>query len=428
LCASPASAQGAAPRGPTGGLFGPTRSDVGSRDRLNFTFETAEGYDTAVPVSFRSQVPQDAQADGWSTIFAAHSDYQRKGSTLEIAGTARSAVRYYHAIDRLDTLGQAAGLGIGIKLPKQTNFKVDSTAAYSPSYLYQLFPVGTPPALGEAIPTNPDYQIADHESYTYRTRAELSFGSRLGTMLTTSGEFNRTEFNNESAPRAPQEFYETGIKLSHGGRGGGVSAGYYYRGGRFRFDGFTAEHRVSIGGEYSTALSRTRRATVRFTLTPSRLDVPPEALRRVADEEASGPLYRLNGEAGFTYPFRVNWRMSATYRREVEYLPIFLQPVFSDGARAELSGLISRRLDLAVRAAYAEGASVFQTQSKTIETYTGEVMVRFALKRWVALCTEYLFYEYDLGSQALVQPGLPGKFKQHGVRVGFQLFLETLGR
>ena len=94
-------------------------------------------------------------------------------------------------------MGQAAGLGIGIKLPKQTNFKVDSTAAYSPSYLYQLFPVGTPPALGEAIPTNPDYQIADHESYTYRTRAELSFGSRLGTMLTTSGEFNRTEFEQE---------------------------------------------------------------------------------------------------------------------------------------------------------------------------------------------------------------------------------------
>ena len=127
-----------------------------------FTFETAEGFDTDLPVALRSRVPQEFQTDGWSTLFAASSDYARRGRTLEIAGTVSSAIRYYHEIDRLDTLSHAAGLGFAVKLPKQGNFRVDSTAAYSPSYLYQLFPVGTPPSLGASIPTNPDYRIAEN--------------------------------------------------------------------------------------------------------------------------------------------------------------------------------------------------------------------------------------------------------------------------
>ena len=200
MVATPASPQGAAPRGPAGGLFGATRAEVGARDRLTFTFQTAEGFDSELPAALRSQVPQGFQAaDGWSTLFRGSSDYARRGRTLEIAGTASSAIRYYHEIDRLDTLSHAAGLGFAIKLPKQGNFRVDSTAAYSPSYLYQLFPVGTPPSLGASIPTNPDYRIDENRSYSYRTSAALSFGSRLGTMVTTSGEFNRTEFEQQSA-------------------------------------------------------------------------------------------------------------------------------------------------------------------------------------------------------------------------------------
>lgn len=430
LVATPASPQGAVPRGPEGGLFGPTRAEVDARDRLTFTFETAEGFDTELPAEFRSRVPQELQADGWSTLFAASSQYARRGRILEIAGTASSAIRYYHEIGRLNTLSHAAGLGFAVKLPKQGNFRVDSTAAYSPSYLYQLFPVGTPPSLGASIPTNPEYRVAENRSYTYRSSAALSFGSRLGTMVTTSGEFNRTEFEQQFATRLDLEFYDVGATVAHAqGRNGGYSAGYHYRAGQFGFGGFTTEHSVTIGGEYSPALSRTRRAIFRLNLTPARLDLPVAALSRITGGEPGGPLYRLNGDASVSYPFRVNWRVAATYRRDVEYLAVLRQPVFSDGSRVELTGLISRRLDLSALAGYATGASVLLLNGgRNLETYTGEVKLRYALKRSFALYTAYLYYHYDLRGQAFLAPDLPSVFEQHGARVGFMLFLDALGK
>ena len=66
--------------------------------------------------------------------------------------------------------------------------------------------------------------------------------------------------------------------------------------------------------------------------------------------------------------------------------------------------------------------------SRNFETYTGEVKLRYALKRSFALYTAYLYYHYDLRGQALLAPDLPSVFEQHGARVGFMLFLEALGR
>ena len=46
------------------------------------------------------------------------------------------------------------------------------------------------------------------------------------------------------------------------------------------------------------------------------------------------------------YQFRLNWRATANYRRGVEYLAVLTEPMFSDGARVGLTGLISRRVDV----------------------------------------------------------------------------------
>jgi len=406
-------------------VFGPTRTEVGARDRLLFIFDVAEGFESELPPALRSRVSQGARSDGWSTLFAASSEYVRRGRTLEIAGTASSAVRYYHAIDRFETSSHAAGLGFTIRLPKQGSFRVNSTAAYSPSYLYQLFPVGTPPELGASIPATPEYRIEEHPSYSYRTSAALSFGSRLGTMVTTSGEFSRTDL--EQSTRPDHEFYDTGATVSHAfGGGHGISAAYHYRAGRLGIGELTTEHRITFGGEVSRALSPTRRTTFRATVTPARIDLPASVLRR-RDEDASGPLYRINGEASLSYPFRVNWRVAASYRRELEFLAVLREPVFSDGARVELTGLLSRRLDLWALAGYATGASAL-VSSSDLETYTGSIKLRYAIARSLALYTQYFYYHYDLRGQAFLAPELPSAFEQHGARLGLNLFLETFNR
>lgn len=428
MAGRPALSQGAAPRQPSGGLFGATRSDIGGAGKLNFMFEVAEGIDSDLPPEIRTRVPAGLETGGLSTLLAGSSDYARNGRRLQLAGSASTAFKYYQRLDRLDALSHSAGLGASVRLPKQGSLRVDQAAAYSPSYLYQLFPTPSP-ALGASIPPNPDYQIDQTESYSYATKIALAFGSARGTRLTTSGEYSRTDFERQSATRRDLETYATGANVSHSiSRSGAFDVGYQYRTGEFGFDGLTKEHRATIGGEYSPALSGSRRLTIRLSLAPAWMEVPELALATVTAGGVDRRLYTLQADASVTYPFRPNWRATATYRRGMEYLAALSEPVFSDGARTELTGLIARRVDLSALAGYATAASALSRHTQNLDTYTGEVRIRYALKRSFALYSEYLYYYYDLRGQAALAPDLPSVFEQHGVRVGFMLFIETLGR
>lgn len=431
LLAAPASSQSAAPAKPSGGLFGATRSDVASGNQLNFMFEAGEGIASDVPAAIRSQVPQSSQSDGLSTLVSLSSDFAHTGRRVNLAATASSAVRYSHQLDRVDAQNYSAGVGANVRLPKQGRLRVDQTAAYSPSYLYQLFPVGDPPALGAGVPTNPEYQIEETESYVHGTRMALVFGSPRGMQLTTSGTLSRTDFREPTATRRNLEVRETGAKFDVAmSRRSAVSVGYQYRTGEFGFGGLTKEHRVTIGTEYSPALSRTRRATIRVELSPALVEIPPafvEQISRGAESGVSTRLRRLNAEASISYPFRPNWRAAASYRRGVEYLAVLRGPVFSDGARTELRGLIGRRVELSATAGYATGASAL-SEATPFDTYTGEVRFRYALKRSVAAFSEYQYYFYDMRGQTGLAPDLPSVFEQQTVRVGLVLRIEALGK
>jgi hypothetical protein len=311
-------------------------------------------------------------------------------------------------------------------LPKST-LRIDQSAAYSPSYLYQLFP-GEDLSLGEAIPANPEYQILATDSYSYRTQAALSFGSARGTQVTTSGGFNRTDFQEETRSRFDLEVVEAGVRVSRRlAPSRALSGGYKYRSGEFGLGGPTTEHQLSIGIDYSPALSRTRRATFALEVSPTRVSIPASTLR-IDTDQVKAQVLRMSAQANVSYPFKLNWRAAARYRRSVEYLSVLGQPVMSDGARLEVAGLLARPLDLTISAAYATAASVLALGSRDLQTYTGQANIRYALKRSFALYSEYVYYYYDLRGQAGFSPALPGLYEQHGVRVGAAVFLEPLGR
>ena len=182
-----------------------------------------------------------------------------------------------------------------------------------------------------------------------------------------------------------------------------------------------------FGVEYSAALSRTRRATFRLDVRPTQLDVPASSVNVLTGDPVDQHLYRLSGEASVSYPFRLNWQTAARYRRSVEYLSVLGQPVLSDGGRLELTGLLARRIDLSASAGYVDAVSALNTAS-TLVTYTGQVAIRYALKRSLALSSEYLYYYYDMREQAALATQVPPRFEQHGVRFGVVLFLEPFGR
>jgi hypothetical protein len=450
MAAAPAFSQGVAAPRSSGGLFGATRSDVGGRDKLTFLFDMSETRDSALPAELRSRISRDdLQSGGFSTMLIASTDYARNRSRVQLAGTALTAFKYYQRLDRVAAVSHSAGLGATVHLPKQGSFEIDQTAAYSPSYWYQLFPTGVLPEPGESIPADPDYRIDQTDSYSYGTRMALAFGSARRTRVTTTAEYSHTDFQRQTAARPDLTILSAGAKVSRGvSRHSGFSVEYEYRSGQFGFVEPTIEHRITMGVEYSRALTVSRRAIFRVNVSPSMLEVPEEALATVAispvpialeesvtstgdgavQNAMDGRLYRLQGDAGVEYPFRPNWRATVTYRRGVEYLAVLREPVFSNGARAELTGVIRRRLDLSAVAGYATGASAINRGGSNLGTYTGEVRVRYALKRPFALYSQYLYYYYDLRGQARLAPDLPSVFAQHGIRVGFMLFGQALGK
>jgi hypothetical protein len=425
---SPAFAQGAAPRRPSGGLFGATRSDVGGRDKLNFTFQLAAALDSALPPDVNSRVSRGLDSGGLSTVFQASSDYAHTGRRLQLMGGVSTAFKYYERLDRLDAVSHTAALGASVRLPHGT-LRLDQVAAYARTYLYQLFPTDSSPELSGSIPANPEYQIEETDSYWYSTKAALAFGSARGTQVTASGGLSRTDFSQELMTRSDLEIYNGGVKISRRvAPSGSFVVGYDFRTGEFGFGGATTEHRVTLGVEYAPALSRTRRATLRLDLTPTQVNLPESALFEADGDTVDPRLLRLSGEASVSYPFRPNWRAAARYRRSVEYFSVINQPVLADGGRVELRGLLARRVDLAASGGYIRAASAFNRFTQPLETYTGQVAIRYALKRSLALSSEYLYHYYDLREQAGFAPDLPAIFERHGVRVGVVLFIETLGR
>ena len=157
------------------------------------------------------------------------------------------------------------------------------------------------------------------------------------------------------------------------------------------------------------------------------IDPVATASERQVPSLVEGRLYRLEGEASVDYPFRPNWRATGNFRRGVEYLAVLNEPVFSNGARVGLTGMISRRVDALAVVGYATAASAIGRNTQDLETRTGQVRVRYALRRSFAIYSEYLYYYYDLRGQARLAPHLPSVFRQHGIRVGLMIF-ETLGR
>ena len=77
---------------------------------------------------------------------------------------------------------------------------------------------------------------------------------------------------------------------------------------------------------------------------------------------------RLSGEISVTYPFRLNWQTAARYRRSLKYLSVVGQPVLADGGRVELTGLLTRRLDLAVSGGYVMAASAMHQTPQPLES------------------------------------------------------------
>ena len=420
--ANPVQAQGATGlRG--GGLFGATRSESAEGNRLDVTFSLSEGYDTDVPAEFRSRIPQSGlQSGGFSTMATLFADYKHTGRRGYVTGTAQTSFRHYQQLGQTAPVSHTAALGGELELSRTGALRINQSAAYSPSYLNQLLPMTTAPAPGDALAADPEYRIYETDSYAYITGLEYSVGSHRGNRFAASADYNRTDFRRQISQRHDLDWYSGRATFSRGlSRNVRMSGEYEYRSGDFGF-GRTEEHRINLGGEYTRPLSSSRRANFRYRISPSTLVIPDSALNGAI----AGRTFRLQAEGAVEYQFRRTWRVAGSYRRGVEYVAILVQPVFADAATTELSGLITRHIDVSAYAGFAKGESAITGGNDKLDTYTGRASVRFAVTRSVALQCQYMYSYYDLRGQARLAPGLPPRYEQHAIRVGAMLWLPAI--
>ena len=175
-------------------------------------------------------------------------------------------------------------------------------------------------------------------------------------------------------------------------------------------------------------------------MSPATLDIPESVLNRISTSPATaasgdavptrvdGHLYRLQADAAADYPFRRNWLLTGNYRRGVEYLAVLTEPVFSNGAGLISLACSTRRVDVSATAAHATGESALNRNGQHLETSNAEVRIRYALKRSVALYSEYQYYYFDWRGQTAFAAIPSGIFEQHRIRVGLTFFVEPLGR
>lgn len=414
-------------QGLTGGLYGATRSETVNRDRLQANATVTEALDSDLPPSLANEFPQGPlQSGGLWTMVLGSAEYAHTRKRLRFSANGETAVRYYNRLNRLDVLGHTGALGANFWVADNVSLLAKQSAAYSPSYLFELFPATGQAEFGEPIPIAPDYRLLQTDSYTSRSQLELSAGSLRRARFTAAGAYDRTAFRaaatgETNRPRLNTYSARAGVQRAVR-RNGRVSGEYEYRTGDFSV-GTATEHRFAFGVEYSRALSASRRATVRVQLTPSTLTVPEAVFTEgaEADPSATGRLFRLQGDASVEYQPHLRWIVSGAYRRGVEYMAILGVPVLSDAARVSVDTLLTRRLELTATVAAVNGASAIDQLSR-LDSSTGSARLRYAFTRRFAVYGEYVYVAYDFGQRATLAPQLPRAFDQHGVRVGIMLW------
>jgi hypothetical protein len=371
--------------------------------------------------------PTGPTVSGFYSMLLVDAAYSWHGRKVQFGATGGTAVRHYNETDSVDA-GFTTGVGFSAELGRRFNLSGNQTVAYSPSYLYGLFPSVGAQAPGDAIPVAPDYAVNDSSSYVYGTTASISHGlTRRGTISGTV-DYQRTDFLREQQSRRDLTSY--GARIQYGqsmSRNGSLRMGYQYRTGDFGYgiaeSGTATEHSLDVGVEYVRPLSATRRMTFSLGLGPSVTDTPTLRRLGLGNDRRVG----VRGDVAFMYQFNRTWETWASYERGLQYIPELASAVNTDGISATVGGLFSPTMDFSASAAYSSGVPAGFRSASSFDTYTASVRLRRAITSTLAVNAEYLYYFYDFGPVAL-PTGVPSSMERNGVRVGLTLWMRASGR
>ena len=437
LAAGPAAAR--AQTRPSNALFLETRPDPARGQRLDVTLGSAGGYDKDTSLEDRGLGGIGLQGPAGQSVFVtANVDYARLSSRTQFRATAASTTRYYGSLDNVlhsanDDASHAAAAGFLFHTPA-TSFVVNQTANYASSLLYTFLPGTGAIAPGAGAPATADYGLSDSEIYVYTSAAEFTQRLTTRNFASAAAGWEHSDIIGGQADNHRLDVYRGRAALGHhAGRNLTVMGGYVFRSGdvaagRLVPYGQTLdEHGTELGLDYRRPLSATRGFMTQVRVGGSMISLP-------AVIDAGGSVSRarryeqFSGQLNVGYDFGRTWQAAGSARRGLEYVSGLGQPVLADSITARLDGLLARRVDVRLSAAYSAGESALGGIASLFNTYTANVRLRYGLTRTLAASVEYLYLFYDSrGTQALV-PGLPPRFERNGVRAGLTLRVPAVGK
>lgn len=402
--------------GPFGGLFGRTPERVGKEYRI-FDLRTSSSvqYEDAL---LDRQVPRGSRIDSGmiGSINAAALFEQR---TSRVTARLRSTGTYQQYLQAPYVGGTTVDSGASVSLRVATRLGLDGSLnhLYTPYFQFHRQYLPPSPAGVLAPPSNP-YVATVVESHTYD--AVGGFTSYYAKHSTLSASFSRRETRFTQAPDADV--------TAHGIRG--LWTRQWHRDFRLRL-GYGRErirqaalpesnylHEfIDAGVDFERPLSLSRRTTLAFTTETS-----------VVRKPGTGRHYRLNGRVILSSWLGRAWQASLHGSRLTEFLPGFVEPLFSDNAGASVTGLLSRRMELILTAMAGKGVfgtdeSVFERPRFTLANSTAQLNVAFT--RHLGLFGQHAFYFYEMPPGA--SPVAPlDRLSRHTIMLGITAWIPVL--
>lgn len=399
----------------TRSIFGPPGSRAGSDSSV--TLFLGEAYDTQPGVEAGGPPGRTAEAGSFSTI-GADLALRVGRSARSLLLTAGTGFRYYHELGETVGLGHYAGFGLTLG-SRRTTLTVNQSVAYTPAYLFRMFPSASPPEPG-GVTVGSNYVGSDDRSYNYVTRAALSRTISKRSTLSFHASGGYADFVSSNPSQVDTWNMDVGgafvRQLSAHTR---IRTGYALR--RYRVIGARpVEHGVDVGIDVDRPASPTCGTRLSISAGTSVLHDAPSMLTAGALASQT----RLTAEASLVRQFSRTWELRGVYRRGLNYLDGFAAAMMGDGISVSSEGLLGPRSDLSVLAAYSRSEPTTPLNpGDRLTTYMGSARLRLAVTTTLALYGEYFYYQYELPSQMLVFAGGASRLERNGVRAGLQAWI-----
>ena len=410
----------ARPERPYRGLFqGSAPASSARSESLTVNASFGGGYDSnilaseALGLDFDSPDPEG----GTFGLASAGVAYSITRERVSFSAAGNGSVYHYPKLEDSWVRRTGVSANVSWSVTQRTTLRASQTVAFDPFYSLLPFAVsGAPPVEADILETAQALRLDPRRTYGTTLGANHELTQRVS--IFADGSFYK-------ATSESHDYDSTGRQLGGGVRWAltrhlSLRAGYRTTEVTFGDEesgGETSSSARSIdaGVDYNRSVSLSRRTTLGFG----------SGFAGINDGEDTS--YSLVGHVTLSHEIGRDWSTSVGYSRDVRFVELLQEAVFSDNLNASLGGLLTRGLAAEASASFSHGNSGAENTEDSFSNALGAASLTWALSRNVATSLTYTFYWYDF-SRPVLPAGFPTETRRHSITAQLQLWAPIFQR